>query len=194
MQPFAVYFKLGYHHITDLGGYDHLLFLVALCCMYRPQEWRQVAILVTAFTLGHSLTLALSVLLGPIIPSHIIEFLIPLTILTTCIWNAVKREESPSPNSLLFKYAAALLFGLIHGMGFSNFLMALLGPETSIVLPLLAFNLGLEIGQLLIVAIIMSISALFILLLKTPRREWILFISGGAAGISLLLAIEKSFW
>lgn len=196
---FSTYLQLGFEHIADLNGYDHILFIVALCAIYRLSEWRKVAILVTAFTVGHSITLALAALdIIPLRPA-LIEFLIPVTIFLTALYNVlIHRSETAltegtfDPRERL-NYVFALFFGLIHGMGFSNFFRSLLlpGEEGQLVQQLLAFNIGVELGQLLIVAVILVISFIAFNLLKIKQREWNLFISGAAAGLSLVMALER---
>ncbi|MEM9897931.1 MAG: HupE/UreJ family protein, partial [Pseudomonadota bacterium] len=126
MQSFHLYLRLGFEHISDLAGFDHILFLVALCAVYRIEDWRKITVLVTAFTVGHSVTLALSSFGIVTIPSTIIEFLIPTTILLTALNNVMERPADMLPSGLWRKYAMALFFGFIHGMGFSNFFRALL--------------------------------------------------------------------
>ena len=195
---FGTYLQLGFEHISDLAGYDHILFIVALCAIYRLSEWKRVAILVTAFTIGHSITLALAALDIVSFPSDWIEFLIPVTIVLTALYNVYFHRfsaEGPaiSTRSINLNYFFALIFGLIHGMGFSNFFRATLmpGEEGNFISQLLAFNIGVELGQLLIVAIVLAFSFTFINLLKTKQREWNLFISGAAFGIALIMALER---
>lgn len=190
MQDFWLYFGLGKDHIADLQGYDHILFVAALCLRYLFRDWKKVLILITAFTIGHSITLALSVLNVVNISTAWIEFLIPVTIVFTALSNVwEKKFEFKTKFPLI--YFLALFFGLIHGLGFSNYLKSLLGKSSSIVGELLAFNLGLEAGQLLIVAAIMLISWIVVQALRTQRREWLLFASGGIFCLSLLMAIER---
>lgn len=194
---FSAYLQLGFSHIADLNGYDHILFVVALCAIYRLREWRKVALLVTAFTLGHSLTLALAALGYIPINSTWVEFLIPLTILATAVYNViVHKEESQlstfSP-SLQMNYLFALFFGLIHGMGFSNFLRSTLlpGEEGQLVTQLLAFNIGVELGQLAIVGAVLALSYVMLFLMKVKQREWNIFVSGSAFGLALVMALER---
>lgn len=197
---FQTYLGLGFDHIADLDGYDHILFIVALCAIYRLQEWRKVAILVTAFTLGHSLTLALAAL--NIIPVNTkwVEFLIPLTIFTTAIYNvAYHKFDLQEINSGTFgrsvnvNYVFALIFGLIHGMGFSNFFRSLTmpGKNGDLVWQLLAFNIGVELGQLAIVGIILIFSFVALNVIRIKQREYNLFVSGAAAGLSLVMMLER---
>lgn len=190
MQDFWLYFQLGREHIADWQGYDHILFVTALCLRYLLKDWKKVLILVTAFTIGHSITLALSVFNIINIPSSWIEFLIPVTIVITALSNLRKTDTEPKGKFPLV-YFYALFFGLIHGLGFSNYLKSLLGKSSSIVSELLAFNLGLEAGQLLIVAGVLLLSWIFVSRFKVPRREYIVFTSGAIFGIAFIMAIER---
>ena len=190
MQDFWLYFQLGREHIADWQGYDHILFVTALCLRYILKDWKKVLILVTAFTIGHSITLALSVLNYINVPSDWIEFLIPVTIVITALTNVLQPDAEPKKRVPLV-YFFALFFGLIHGLGFSNYLKSLLGKGESIVNELLAFNLGLEAGQLIIVAIVLLLTWLCVNAFKILRREYVLFMSGGIFGISLIMAIER---
>lgn len=194
MHPFSFYLQLGFEHISDLAGFDHILFLIALCAIYRVEQWKHLLILVTAFTVGHSITLALASLGALTIPSELIEFLIPTTILITALRNVVTRPATEETSAMGLNYAMALFFGLIHGMGFSNYFRALLMDDSAIVVPLLGFNLGIELGQLLVVAFVVGIAYLFLNVLGAKHREWNLFVSGAAAGMSLILMSEARFW
>ncbi len=159
MSEFALYFGLGKDHILDyVNGYDHILFVLALCAVYLIHDWKKILILVTAFTIGHSITLALATLNIISFPGNIIEFLIPLTIFITAVGNLFKEESSLTQTKVQINYFFALFFGLIHGLGFSNFLRALLGKNENIVSPLFAFIIGLEFGQVIVVAVFLAIS------------------------------------
>lgn len=197
MHSIDMYINLGFQHISDLAGYDHILFLLALCAVYSIDQWRRLFILVTAFTVGHSITLALSSFGWVVIPSHIIEFLIPVTILITAIRNvAVPTSDqlTDDQGNMTGHYLVALCFGFIHGMGFSNYFRALMMDSSSITIPLLGFNLGIEIGQLLVVSIIVIVASLVVKFAQVKHRDWNLFISGAAAGISIVLMNETAFW
>jgi hypothetical protein len=191
MSVFWLYLQLGFQHIIDITAYDHILFIVTLCAVYQFKEWKQVLILVTAFTIGHTTTLALASLNIIRINVDLVEFLIPLTIFITAIANIASKQNEFSSKLHLFKYLTALIFGLIHGLGFSNYLKSMLGSEASIVKPLFAFNLGLEIGQILVVSFILTFATLTISYFKSPKREWSLVLSGVGLGISLILMIER---
>jgi hypothetical protein len=192
MTSFELYFKLGLQHILDLQGFDHILFILALCAVYVARDWVKILLLVTAFTLGHSLTLALATFEVVQIRSEVIEFLIPVTIAFTALATLIK----PKPNSgkgIQLNYLLALFFGLIHGMGFSNYLRSLLGKEASIWQPLLAFNVGLEIGQIVIVAAFLLITSL-VHLAGMNRKEWTLIVSAFILGVACMLMLQTKFW
>ncbi len=194
MHPFPFYLQLGFDHISDIAGYDHILFLIALCAVYRIEQWKNLLILVTAFTVGHSITLALTSFSVITISSRIIEFLIPVTIAITAIHNIYGYDSMNSVNKMNGRYFMALFFGFIHGMGFSNYFRALLMDDSLIIIPLLGFNLGIEIGQLLIVFFIVGMVFVLLNLLGMRHRDWSCFISGGAFSMSLLLMVETKFW
>lgn len=189
MGDFGFYLREGFYHITDWKGYDHILFVMALCLPYVAKDWKKIVVLVTAFTIGHSVTLALSVFDAILISSKWIEFLIPVTILLTSLGNLLKQNTTNQQPKL--RFAAALLFGLIHGLGFSNYLKSMLGKSETIVAQLLAFNVGLELGQLLIVLFVLLLAFLFIQVLNVLRRDWLLFVTGGIAALSLVMALDR---
>lgn len=190
MQDFWLFFDLGKDHIADLSGYDHILFITALCTGYLPRDWKQILILVTAFTIGHSITLALSALKFITIPTNFIEFLIPVTIVITAIAN-LRRNDEARKKHVSALYLLAVFFGLVHGLGFSNYLKSLLGKDSNIIGQLLAFNIGLEVGQLLIVAAVLVVSVICIQVFKFQRKDYLLFTSGAIFGIALVMALER---
>ena len=193
MNEFGLYFTLGRQHIADWQGIDHILFILALCLRYQPSDWRKILVLITAFTIGHSITLALSVLNIVHYSTKWIEFLIPLTIISTAISNVFVRRFTVR-NKFPFIYFMALFFGLIHGLGFSNYLKSLLGKDDSIIVQLFAFNIGLEIGQLLIVSGVLLLSFVTVGLLKVSRREYILYCSGGIVALAMQLLFQRWLW
>ncbi len=197
MSDFLIYLRLGFDHITDPSGYDHILFVIALCAVYQLPQWRQVLILVTAFTIGHSITLALATLRLIHYSTDLIELLIPVTILITAVGNFFFQEKTSrslaTATNQRWRYGLALAFGLIHGMGFSNYLRSLLGREADILSPLLAFNVGLELGQLLIVSIVLAVSYLLIHVARVHQLRWVLLISGIVAGMAVSLLLENEY-
>lgn len=190
MNDFYLWFSTGFEHISDWKGYDHILFIWALCGMYSIRQWKKLLILVTAFTLGHSLTLALSVLDIFTVRSAIIEILIPVTIILTCILNLFQLDRTLDER-LGLRYVSALVFGLVHGLGFSYLLKSLLGTEENITQPLLAFNIGLEAGQLLILGLILILGTAFSRFLKITERDRRFFIAAVVLGMALVLLLER---
>jgi hypothetical protein len=189
MSTFELYFQLGLQHILDIEGMDHILFVIALCALYQWSDWKKIIVLVTAFTLGHSLTLALATLQWIQVNSDWVETLIPLTILITGINNL--RKPMPARTGVESNYYFAVFFGLIHGLGFSNYLRSLLGQEASLWQPLLAFNLGLEVGQLAIVLGFLILASLLIGALRIKRREWTLSVSSFTMGMALYILLNQ---
>jgi len=204
MSEFGLYFRLGFEHISDLAGYDHILFVIALAAVYSLREWRHMLVLVTAFTIGHSVTLALATLGWVVIDSDLIETLIPITIFITAAINIIERFSQDSAaaekRDWRAKYVLALGFGLIHGLGFSTYLKAILGAEQTILTPLFSFNVGLELGQLVILVITLSVSAIFINLINrvlkqfdkgiaNTQRNWAAVLSVGIAVLALFMIL-----
>jgi len=190
MSSFELYLKLGFQHIVDLNGYDHITFVISLCAGYNFTQIKKVLILITAFTIGHSVSLVLSTLKYILVPAPVIEFLIPVTILITAISNLFPVNKRKG----IFVYFVTLFFGLIHGLGFSNYLKELLGKEISIIQPLFAFNVGLEIGQIFILSIYAFFLFFFIKVMKVKQEAWRIFVSGAALVIALILIIQNKFW
>jgi len=183
-----IYLKEGFSHITDIKAWDHMAFLLALVAGFSIKDWKKVFLLVTAFTIGHSLTLALSLLDKTILPAAVIEFLIPVTILLTALYNLRTKNLSKVNN---FHYLTAAVFGLIHGLGFSNYFKALMGSNTNIVGKLFSFNIGVELGQILIVLILLFISYLAMSIIKLRASIWKNTVSIIAALVALYLIIKQ---
>lgn len=192
---FGQFLELGLKHIADINAYDHILFIIVTCVIFHIRDWRKILILITAFTLGHSLTLALAVTKVVNINKDFIEFLIPLTILATAIWNifSLRNSSEVSKNGFRLHYIVVLFFGLIHGLGFSNYLGMLLGRNESILTPLLGFNIGVELGQLCIVAVFGLISFLVLEIFKIKLKYWVFAVSILAAFIAIYLMMETDF-
>ncbi len=192
------YLRLGVHHIADLRGYDHILFVAALTIAYRPGEWRRLLWLVTAFTLGHSVTLALATLDLVRVSPALVEPAIAATIVATSLlafafaWRAPAGDGGAgSGQGQALRYTVAAAFGLIHGLGFSGYLRSLLGDEESLLVPLLSFNVGLELGQLLIVAVVLGVGVLVERGLRRSRRGWVLAASAAIASLGAYVLFER---
>ncbi|MFI5130048.1 MAG: HupE/UreJ family protein [Chitinophagales bacterium] len=189
MKDFVFYFPWGWEHIISWDALDHQLFIAALTAIYLLKDWKQVLILVTAFTIGHSLTLALSVFDVIRFNRNWVEFLIPCTIVITAISNLFQKKFTP--RSIRINYFLALFFGLIHGMGFASAIRYTLATGQSIGWGLFGFNLGLEAGQIVIVLLTLIVGKLIQDLLKVNRREWVIFLSAAVFSLALKMAIEK---
>jgi hydrogenase/urease accessory protein HupE len=191
MQDFNLYFTLGTEHILTWEALDHILFVTALCLRYLLKDWKKVIVLVTAFTIGHSITLALSALGLVHFSTKWIEFLIPITIVATAINNLLQEMQTVEhPSRLPLIYFFALFFGLIHGLAYASTFLSLEGKE-GLVEHLLAFNLGIEAAQLLVVAIVLAISFIFVQMIKLKRFWWVRLASVLILIASLKMAFDR---
>lgn len=192
MNEFYTYFQLGLHHVLDINAYDHLLFLVALMAPFLFKDWKKVLILITLFTIGHTLALFLSVFNIIFVKSTIIEFLIPITILLSSIYNILVIKKTSKNNNFTIIDFLTLFFGLIHGLGFSNYIKNILGgTAASKILPLTEFAIGIEAAQLIVVVAILTLAAIFQVLFKTSKRDWILVLSSIIIGIVLPMILKN---
>lgn len=189
MQDFLFYLNLGWEHIISLDALDHQLFVLVLVAVFGLKDWKKILWLVTAFTVGHSITLALSVLDFMRVPGKWVEFLIPLTIFITAFDNILMRNRQKS--LMQMNYYLALFFGLIHGMGFANTARMMMAEEQHIFMPLLGFNIGLELGQIVVVAIILAVQYILVNLFKVNKKDWIMFVSSAVFALSLQMALER---
>jgi hypothetical protein len=189
MSDVAFYFDTGWHHIISWNALDHILFIIALTAIYLVNDWKQVLVLVTAFTIGHSLTLALSVYDVIRFNEKWVEFLIPCTIIVTAISNFLVRNFKPK--SLRINYFLALFFGLVHGMGFANTIRFMLAKDQSIAIPLVGFNIGLEVAQILVVFVILFTSYILVNRVRLHRKWWVGVLSVFAISIAVNMVIER---
>ncbi|MBK8520852.1 MAG: HupE/UreJ family protein [Ferruginibacter sp.] len=189
MQDLGFYFEIGWQHIIALEAKDHWLFILALSAIYLIGNWKQVLILVTAFTIGHSLTLALSVFDIVRVNSDWVEFLIPCTIVATALFNFFQKDFQP--RSLRLNYFLALFFGLVHGLGFANAIRFMLAKDQSMGWSLFGFNIGLEAGQIAVVTAILILSYLLVNKAGLKRKWWVWGLSLVASGIAFKMAWER---
>lgn len=201
MSELTIFVQLGFRHIVNLQAMDHILFLLALAAIYRPRDWRSALWVVTAFTVGHSITLALAVTGALVLPIKLIEFLIPVTIVATCIENIIVRDRNRAPLGRRYRPVFAAVFGLVHGAGFADYLRNLFMDH--IALPLFGFNVGIELGQI----VVLAFAAAFLLAadwsIKTIRsstpeatalRVRVLTISTVVMLVAARWAIERNPW
>ena len=189
MNDFGFYFGIGWEHIITIEALDHIFFIAALAAIYMLRDWKQVLILVTAFTIGHAITLLLSARNLITVNEAWVEFLIPCTIVFTAVANLF--QKSFTQRAIRINYLLALFFGLIHGLAFANTLKWLLAADQSFIVSWLGFSVGLELGQILIVVIILLLAQLFVQQLKLNRRIWVAIISVPVALFSLKMALER---
>lgn len=189
LQDFIFYFKLGWEHIISADALDHQLFILALVAIYSYTNVKQVLILVTAFTIGHSLTLLLSVLDVIRFESKWVEFMIPCTIVFTAISNLFRKNFSLK--AVKINYFLASGFGLIHGMGFANSVRMMLAKDQNIGWGLFGFNIGLEAGQVFMVFIILMVTFIIFNYTRIKRMSWVLFVSAAVFSLALKMALER---
>ncbi|MEL7146527.1 MAG: HupE/UreJ family protein [Bacteroidota bacterium] len=192
MTTFELFLETGFYHILDIKGYDHILFVVVLCAAFSPDSWRKIFWLITSFTIGHSVTLFLAANDLIHVDGTLTELLIAVTIMLAAMSNLITQPENfLRPKKFSWGYLFAGLAGLIHGLGFSGYLKALIGAEESIVTPLFAFNVGLELGQIIIVLVYMLITFITITILGIRYKDWRFFLSSAIVGVSLTLILDR---
>lgn len=191
MSQFWLYFRLGLEHVLDWNAYDHILFLIVLVVAYSFHSWKRVLWLVSIFTLGHTLSLFLSVYEIVLVDSTWIEFLIPVTILVTAIFNMINAKKKESKNNISVLYLTTAFFGIIHGLGFSTYFKMIASGTESVFLPLLEFALGIETAQVIVVLCVMILGFILQNMLQVKRRDWILVVSAIVIGIILPILKEN---
>lgn len=195
MSEFWLYFNIGLKHVLDIDGYDHVLFLIALSVPYAFKDWKRVLILVSLFTLGHTLALILSVFEVVIIKASLVEFLIPITILITALFHLFTAGKSGKKESITFVAFVTLFFGIIHGLGFSNYFKSILpGNSTDKLIPLLEFALGIEAAQIVVVLIVLLLSYIVQTFFRFSKRDWTLVMSAFVVGVVLPMIIKSDIW
>jgi len=195
MSEFWIYFQIGLKHVLDINAYDHVLFLIALTIPYAFKDWKRILLLVTVFTVGHTLALLLSVFGIIAVKANIVEFLIPITILITAVFHlftAGKASKSESVNLIFF---VTLFFGIIHGLGFSNYFKTILGgTASSKLVPLLEFALGIEVAQLIVVFVVLIVSYIVQTVFRFSKRDWALVMSAFVIGVVIPMIVESPIW
>jgi putative Ca2+/H+ antiporter (TMEM165/GDT1 family) len=194
---FGIFLRLGIHHILNISAYDHMLFVTLLTMGYKPRQWRIVLALVTAFTLGHSVSLAVCALGYFHMDRDLIEWLIVITILITAVETLIMGEEKETRAFTMkywLKYGLIMLFGLIHGLGFASTLVSLMGKETHLAIPLVSFNLGVELGQWVVIFMIMGFSFVVMHFFKLRAKILNRAISLAGIVISIVLLIIRFPW
>ena len=195
MSEFWVYFQIGLHHVLDIQAYDHVLFMMALVLPFTFKDWKRLLFSVTLFTAGHTTALLLSVYEILVIKASIVELLIPITILSTAVFNFVTIGKTNRKENLNLIFLITLFFGIIHGLGFSNYFKTLLGGSSnSKLIPLLEFALGIEGAQITVVLAMLIVAYSVQSLFKFSRRDWILVGSAFIIGVVVPMILENEIW
>lgn len=195
MSEFWVYFQIGLHHVLDIQAYDHVLFMIALVLPFTFKDWKRLLFSVTLFTIGHTTALLLSVYEILVIKASIVELLIPITILSTAVFNLFTIGKTNRKENLNLIFLITLFFGIIHGLGFSNYFKTLLGGSSnSKLIPLLEFALGIEGAQITVVLVMLIVAYSVQSLFKFSRRDWILVGSAFIIGVVMPMIIENEIW
>ncbi|WP_409417548.1 HupE/UreJ family protein [Flavobacterium sp. PS2] len=195
MSDFWIYFQIGLKHVLDIHAYDHVMFLMALTIPYAFKDWKRILLLVTIFTVGHTLALLLSVYGIVTIKVNIVEFLIPITILITAFFNFFTAGKSSKTESINLVFFITLFFGIIHGLGFSNYFKTILGGSpSSKLLPLGEFALGIEAAQIIVVFVVLIISYIVQTVFRFSKRDWTLAMSAFIIGVVIPMVIESEIW
>lgn len=189
----AIFFGRGLKHVLDISAYDHVIFLMALAVPYTFKSWKNALLLVTIFTLGHSVSLSLAAFDVLRFNSTWIEFLIPVTIALTALYNLM-NASAISDKKLSLLMVATLFFGLVHGFGFSSYFQIIIGNEESKLGPLAQFALGIEASQLIVMFVVLVIAWLFQELLNMSKRDWIIIVSAMVLGAAIPMIIESDIW
>ena len=195
MSEFWIYFQIGLKHVLDIHAYDHVLFLIALTTPYAFKDWKRILLLVTVFTVGHTLALLLSVFGIIAVKANLVEFLIPVTILITAFFNLFTAGKASKNESVNLVFFLTLFFGIIHGLGFSNYIKTILGgTASSKLVPLLEFALGIEAAQLIVVFVVLVISYIVQTVFRFSKRDWALVMSAFVIGVVIPMIIESPIW
>ncbi|MCM0665896.1 MULTISPECIES: HupE/UreJ family protein [Flavobacterium] len=195
MSQFWIYFQIGLKHVLDINAYDHVLFLIALTVPYLFKDWKKIFLLVSIFTIGHTLALVLSVYGIIAIKVDVVEFLIPITILVTALYHLFTAGKTSKNDGVNLVFFITLFFGIIHGLGFSNYFKTILGGSaTSKLLPLGEFALGIEAAQLVVVFVVLVISYIVQTVFRFSKRDWALVMSAFIIGVVIPMIIESPIW
>lgn len=195
MSEVLIYLEIGLHHVLDIRGYDHILFLIALTVPYAFKDWKRVLLLVSIFTIGHTLALILSVFGVIMIKAALVEFLIPITILITAVYNLCTAGRAAKKDGINVVGFITLFFGVIHGLGFSNYFKSILsGTATDKIAPLLEFALGIEIAQLIVVLVVLLISFILHHFARFSKRDFTLVASAFVIGVVVPMLLESDLW
>ena len=191
MEQFKLFLELGLTHVLDINGYDHVLFLMVLAAPYLFSNWKKILLLVTVFTVGHTLSLILAAYEIVSVKSSLVEFLIPVTIGIAAVYNIVTADKNQTNDKVGVLFFTTLFFGVIHGLGFSNYFRMIIGGKDEKIIPLLEFALGIEIAQVIIVVGMLILATLFQTFLRVSRKDWVLVVSAIVIGLIIPMLLER---
>ncbi|MFD0964440.1 HupE/UreJ family protein [Pseudofulvibacter geojedonensis] len=191
MEQFKLFLELGLTHVLDINGYDHVLFLMVLAAPYLFSNWKKILLLVTVFTVGHTLSLILAAFEVVSVKSSLVEFLIPVTIGVAAVYNIITAGKNQTNDKVGVLFFTTLFFGVIHGLGFSNYFRMIIGRSEEKIVPLLEFALGIEIAQVLIVVAMLILATLFQTFLRVTRKDWVLVVSSIVIGLIIPMLLER---
>ncbi|MBS7256425.1 HupE/UreJ family protein [Flavobacterium branchiicola] len=195
MSEFWIYFQIGLKHVLDINAYDHVLFLIALTVPYTFKDWKRILLLVSVFTIGHTVALILSVFGIIAVKVNLVEFLIPITILITALYHLFTAGKATKNDGVNLIFFVTLFFGIIHGLGFSNYFKTILGGSASSkLIPLGEFALGIETAQLVVVFVVLVISYIVQTVFRFSKRDWALVMSAFIVGVVIPMIIESPIW
>lgn len=186
--------EYGMNHVLDINAYDHVLFLIVLTIPYLFKDWKRVLILVSVFTLGHTLSLALAAYGAITISASLVEFLIPLTILIVALFNVFTAGKGAKKEKIGVLFISTLFFGLIHGLGFGREFKMFIGSTESKLMPLIEFALGIEIAQVIIVFVVLFLGFVFQTVFRFSKRDWIMVVSSVVVGLVIPMLLNNKIW
>ena len=185
--------EYGINHVLDINAYDHILFLIVLTIPYAFKDWKRVFLLVSMFTLGHTLSLVLAAYSVVRVNAQIVEFLIPITILVVALFNVFTSGKGAQKEKVGVLFLSTLFFGLIHGLGFAREFQMLLGDSDSKLVLLLEFALGIELAQVIIVFLVLFLGYIVQTIFRFSKRDWIMVVSAIVVGLVIPMVLNSDF-
>ncbi|GAA3778761.1 HupE/UreJ family protein [Corallibacter vietnamensis] len=185
--------EYGIYHVLDINAYDHVLFLIVLTVPYLFKDWKRVLLLVSTFTLGHTLSLILAAYNVVRVNGIIVEFLIPVTILVVALFNVFTAGKGAQKEKVGVLFFSTLFFGLVHGLGFAREFQILVGKSDNKILTLLEFALGIEIAQIIVVIVVLFLAYIMQTIFRFSKRDWVMVISSIVIGLVIPMILNSDF-
>jgi hypothetical protein len=191
MEQLKLFFELGLTHVLDINGYDHIIFLIVLAAPYLFSSWKKVLLLVSVFTIGHTISLFLSSYNLVTVNSSLVEFVIPVTIALTAIFNIVTSGRVSQNSKIGLMFFVTLVFGIIHGLGFSNYFKMIIGSSKFKFMPLIEFALGVELAQVIVVVLVLVLGGIAQSFLNISKKDWVLVLSSITLGLAIPMLLTR---